>query len=156
MSQSTLIQPVLKVCSLILLVFGLLMSVPLFMANLYNTGNSAALLNALFVTVGLAAVGWLLSRSHRIDILTPRKMLLITTTSWLLISLTGALPFMLIPGLGGFTDAVFESVSGLTTTGSTVLVGLDGMAHDILLWRSMLQWVGGLGVIGMAVAILPF
>lgn len=156
MSQSTLIQPVLKVCSLILLVFGLLMSVPLLMANLYNTGNSAAFLSALCVTVGLAAAGWLLSRSHRIDILTPRQMFLITTTSWLLISLTGALPFMLIPGLCGFTDAVFESVSGLTTTGSTVLVGLDGIAHDILLWRSMLQWVGGLGVIGMAVAILPF
>jgi trk system potassium uptake protein TrkH len=88
MSQSRLIQPVLKVCSLILLVFGLLMSVPLLMASLYNTGNSAAFLNTLCATVG-----WLLSRSHRIDILTPQQMFLITTTSWLLISLTDALPF---------------------------------------------------------------
>ncbi|MBQ0759246.1 MAG: TrkH family potassium uptake protein [Zhongshania sp.] len=156
MTQFTLIKPVLKVCSLILLVFGLMMTVPLLMAIIYHTGNTAAFSNAIALTVGLAAAGWLLSRSHRINMLTPRQMFLITTTSWVLISLTGALPFLLIPGFCDITDAVFESVSGLTTTGSTVLTGLDTMAHDILVWRSMLQWVGGLGVIGMAVAILPF
>jgi trk system potassium uptake protein TrkH len=156
MTQSTLIKPVLKVCSLILLVFGLLMTVPLLMAIIYHTGNTAAFSNSIALTVGLAAGGWLLSRSHRINMLNPRQMFLITTSSWLLISLTGALPFLLIPGFSSITDAVFESVSGLTTTGSTVLTGLDTMPHDILVWRSMLQWVGGLGVIGMAVAILPF
>ena len=156
MTQSTLIKPVLKVCSLILLVFGLMMTVPLLMAIIYHTGNTAAFSNAIALTVGLAAAGWILSRSHRINMLTPRQMFLITTSSWLLISLTGALPFLLIPGFCGLTDAVFESVSGLTTTGSTVLTGLDSMPHDILVWRSILQWVGGLGVIGMAVAILPF
>jgi trk system potassium uptake protein len=156
MTQFTLIKPVLKVCSLILLVFGLMMTVPLLMAVIYHTGNTAAFSNSIALTVGLAAAGWLLSRSHRINMLTPRQMFLITTTSWVLISLTGALPFLLIPGFCGVTDAVFESVSGLTTTGSTVLTGLDTMAHDVLVWRSMLQWVGGLGVIGMAVAILPF
>ena len=156
MTQFTLIRPVLKVCSLILLVFGLMMTVPLLMAIIYHTGNTAAFSNAIALTVGLAAGGWLLSRSHRINLLTPRQMFLITTTSWVLISLTGALPFLLIPGFCDISDAVFESVSGLTTTGSTVLTGLDTMAHDILVWRSILQWVGGLGVIGMAVAILPF
>lgn len=156
MTQSTLIKPVLKVCSLILLVFGLLMTVPLLMAIIYHTGNTAAFSNSIALTVGLAAGGWLLSRSHRINMLNPRQMFLITTSSWLLISLTGALPFLLIPGFSSITDAVFESVSGLTTTGSTILTGLDTMPHDILVWRSMLQWVGGLGVIGMAVAILPF
>ena len=156
MNQATLIKPVLKVCSLILLVFGLLMAVPLLMAIIYNTGNSRAFASALALTVTLAACGWILSRSYRMNMLTPRQMFLITTSSWLMISLTGALPFLLIPGFCDFTDAVFESVSGLTTTGSTVLVGLDDMAHDILVWRSMLQWIGGLGVIGMAVAILPF
>ncbi|CAA0103746.1 Trk system potassium uptake protein TrkI [Zhongshania aliphaticivorans] len=156
MAQFTLIKPVLKVCSLVLLVFGLLMTVPLLMAVIYHTGNAAAFSSAVALTVGLAAGGWLLSRSHRINMLNPRQMFLITTSSWLLISFTGALPFLFIPEFCSVTDAVFESVSGLTTTGSTAFTGLDTMAHDILVWRSMLQWVGGLGVIGMAVAILPF
>src|SRR5690606_33131795 len=66
------------------------------------------------------------------------------------------LPFLL-SNLGiSVTDAVFESVSGVTTTGATVLSGLDDMPKDILLWRSMTQWLGGLGFIGMAVAVLPF
>ena len=87
MTQSTLIKPVLKVCSLILLVFGLMMTVPLLMAIIYHTGNTAAFSNAIALTVSLAAAGWILSRSHRINMLTPRQMFLITTSSWLLLSL---------------------------------------------------------------------
>ncbi|MEQ8194819.1 MAG: potassium transporter TrkG, partial [Rhodospirillales bacterium] len=79
-----------------------------------------------------------------------REAFLITTVSWVTISLFAALPFYLRGGMG-LTNAVFESVSGLTTTGSTVMVGLDGMPPGILLWRSLLQWIGGIGIVVMAI-----
>jgi trk system potassium uptake protein TrkH len=83
-------------------------------------------------------------------------MFLVTFANWIGVPLFATLPFLL-SNLGiSVTDAVFESVSGVTTTGATVLSGLDDMPKDILLWRSMTQWLGGLGFIGMAVAVLPF
>ncbi|WP_161866270.1 TrkH family potassium uptake protein [Pseudomonas yangonensis] len=86
--------------------------------------------------------------------LRPRDMYLLTTGSWTLVCAFAALPLMLIAHIS-YTDAMFETMSGITTTGSTVLTGLDSMSPGILIWRSMLQWLGGIGFIGMAVAILP-
>lgn len=84
-----------------------------------------------------------------------RDMFLLTSLTWLIVSLFAAMPFTLYHGIG-YTDAFFETMSGITTTGSTVLSGLDTMDHSILIWRSLLQWLGGIGFIVMAVAILPF
>lgn len=81
---------------------------------------------------------------------------MITGGTWLLIPFFAGLPIKLSMPEISLTDALFETVSGLTTTGSTVLVGLDAMPKDILLWRSLLQWLGGIGIICMAVAVLPF
>jgi trk system potassium uptake protein TrkH len=81
-------------------------------------------------------------------------MFLITSLVWTVASAFAALPFVFINHIS-FTDAYFETMSGLTTTGSTVLSGLDDMALSILLWRSILQWLGGVGFIVMAVAVLP-
>ncbi|PTS83602.1 potassium transporter TrkH [Pseudomonas sp. HMWF032] len=86
--------------------------------------------------------------------LRPRDMYLLTVSSWILVGLFAALPFMFSQHLG-LTDAVFESISGITATGATVLVGLDSMSPGILIWRSLLHWLGGIGFIAMAVAILP-
>jgi trk system potassium uptake protein len=85
----------------------------------------------------------------------PKQTFLLTSMTWLSAATVSAVPLMLI-GHISFTDAFFEAMSGITTTGSTVLTGLDDMPRSILLWRSMLQWFGGLGFILMAVAILPF
>ncbi len=81
-------------------------------------------------------------------------MFLITSLVWTIASVFAALPFVFINHIS-FTDAYFETMSGITTTGSTVLSGLDSMAPSILLWRSTLQWLGGIGFIVMAVAVLP-
>ena len=86
--------------------------------------------------------------------LRPRDMYLLTTGSWTVVCCFAALPMMLIAHIS-YTDAIFETMSGITTTGSTVLTGLDDMSPGILIWRSMLHWLGGIGFIGMAVAILP-
>jgi trk system potassium uptake protein TrkH len=86
--------------------------------------------------------------------LRPRDMYLLTTSSWLVVGLFAALPLVLIRNLS-YTDAFFESMSGITTTGATVLSDLDASSPGLLLWRSLLQWLGGIGFIAMAVAILP-
>lgn len=155
MSTHSLSMPVAKVSSLILAVFGLFMCIPLAIAEMYQSGNAPSFAIGVLITEALAVLAALASFRHPISVLTPRQMFLITSSAWLLISLTGAIPLFLIAHIST-TDAIFESVSGLTTTGSTVFTGLDNMPHDLLIWRSMLQWIGGLGVIGMAVAILPF
>lgn len=85
-----------------------------------------------------------------------RQAFVLTTLSWISLSAIGALP-LVFSDLGlSYTDAFFEAISGLTTTGSTVLVGLDHMPPGILLWRAMLQWLGGVGIIVMAIAMLPY
>ncbi|KXU39476.1 potassium transporter TrkH [Ventosimonas gracilis] len=88
--------------------------------------------------------------------LRPRDLYFLTVSSWLCVGLFAALPFCFADALElDFTDAFFESMSGITTTGATVLSNLDSVSPGILLWRSLLHWLGGIGFIGMAVAILP-
>src|SRR5690606_26108570 len=86
--------------------------------------------------------------------LRPRDMYMLTTVSWLTVGVFGALPMFLIQHIS-YTDAFFEAMSGITTTGATVLSGLDSASPGLLMWRSMLQWLGGIGFIAMAVATLP-
>jgi len=86
---------------------------------------------------------------------TLRQMVLLTSMSWLVISIFAALPFMFSDLDVSFTDAFFESMSGVTTTGSTILTSLDTAPPGILLWRALLQWLGGIGIIVMAIVILP-
>lgn len=82
-----------------------------------------------------------------------RQAFLVTSLGWVVVAVLGAIPFS---GLGmSPTDALFESMSGITTTGSTVLVGLDSLPPGILLWRALLQWIGGIGIIAVAILILP-
>ena len=85
-----------------------------------------------------------------------RDAALLTSVSWFVVPAFAALPLMGHPIGLSFVDAYFEMVSGFTTTGSTVMVGLDAMPASILLWRSTVQWLGGLGIIGLAMIILPF
>ena len=86
--------------------------------------------------------------------LRPRDMYLLATASWVVVCTFAALPMVFISHIS-YTDAFFETMSGITTTGSTVLSGLDSASPGLLIWRSMLHWLGGIGFIGMAVAILP-
>lgn len=105
------------------------------------------------VTLGTGLLLVLLPRPANAN-LRPRDMYFLTTMSWLIVCCFAALPMVLIQEIS-YTDAFFETMSGITTTGSTVLTGLDTASPGLLIWRSLLHWLGGIGFIGMAVAILP-
>ena len=105
----------------------------------------------LFVGIGL----FLANRTARASVLSLRQAFLLTTLTWLVLAAFASLPFMLSQLQLNFTDAFFETVSGITTTGSTIIADLDAASPGLLLWRALLQWMGGIGIIAMAVAILP-
>lgn len=104
-----------------------------------------------------AFIGGLMMVANRDDTenLTLRQAFLLTTLTWVIVSAFAALPLYLSNLDIDYTDAYFEAVSGLTTTGSTVLTGLDKLDPDLLLWRALLQWAGGVGIIVTAIAVLP-
>ena len=98
----------------------------------------------------------LVSRDAWSERVSLKEGFLLTVASWVTISLFATIPYLFLESGMGFADAWFEAVSGLTTTGSTVLSGLDGMPPGILLWRSLTQWIGGVGIVVMALIMLPF
>ncbi len=150
-----LFQPILYVCGILALIMATLMLIPAGYALVYDDPELQPFLlsAALSTLIGLALIQTCRSSSFS---LLSRQLYLLTSFSWLLLSLAGAFPFMLCHHPMSLSDALFESVSGITTTGSTVMTGLQSTPGSILLWRSLLQWIGGVGVIGMAVSILPF
>lgn len=150
-----LFRPVLYVCGILACVMAGLLLVPaIFSWFIGDNEHQAFFLAAACVAISgilLLTPGYTAPFS-----LNARQLYMLTSLSWLLLSFYSALPLTLVDHPLSFTDAVFEAVSGITTTGSTVLSHLNTLPPSILLWRSMLQWIGGFGVIGMAVSILPF
>ncbi|CAM3512208.1 TrkH family potassium uptake protein [Parendozoicomonas haliclonae] len=148
------IKPVLYVVGLFLMLLGVVMVIPGTYDLIAEEGGGAGFFQAAIVTF---VCGGVCSMSTRFTLfrLDPRQIFLLTTICWMAVSAFGALPFMFVEDMS-FTDSFFETMSGITTTGSTVIAGLDQVDRGILLWRSLLQWLGGIGFIVMAVAILPF
>lgn len=106
------------------------------------------------ITVACGLVLFILTRQEQ-QPLRPKEMFLTTTLVWLFFAFFSALPFYFSTYQVSFTDSFFESMSGLTTTGATIFTGLDTMNHGLLLWRSMTQWMGGIGIIVVAITVLP-
>ena len=147
------LRPILFVIGLVLSKLALFMYVPTIVAFVTGTGGFLDFAQAVIITHIVAFICLTFGRTSDFR-LNVRDMFLITSLVWTIASAFAALPFVFINHIS-FTDAYFETMSGLTTTGSTVLSGLDDMALSILLWRSILQWLGGVGFIVMAVAVLP-
>ncbi|MEQ8857738.1 MAG: TrkH family potassium uptake protein [Pseudomonadales bacterium] len=145
--------PILFVVSVTMLAMGDLMLIPALVGAFSRFEDSQPFLDAAAVVLVPALVVFAVARRPNVQVV-PRQAFFITTLVWTIAGLAGALPLGLHEHLR-ITDAFFESMSGITTTGSTVLVGLDNLSPAILLWRSMLQWIGGLGFMLMAIAILP-
>lgn len=144
-----------RILGVLLIFFSATMLIPVGIGLLYRDGGMEAFGGSFLIAFATGVALWFPVRRVSRDIKI-RDGFLIVSLFWTVLGLFGALPLLLAarPALG-FTDAAFESVSGLTTTGATVIVGLDTLPHAILFWREWLHWIGGMGIIVLAVAILP-
>ena len=144
-----------RVLGVLLTLFSLTLLVPIAISLWFDDHNYMTFLLAFAITFAAGIGLWLPARTSKADLRT-RDGFLITALFWSVLSTFGALPLILSDGLSlSFTDAMFEAVSGLTTTGATVISGLDQLPPSILYYRHQLQWFGGIGIIVIAVAILP-
>jgi trk system potassium uptake protein len=142
------------VLGLMLTVFGVTYILPVLTALITGDGEALHFATSAIISCGVGLTIAALTRGHARE-LKARDGFLLVTLGWLVMSTSAAIPLMLaIPGLS-FTDAFFETTSGLTTTGSTVLTQLENLPPSINLWRHTLHWFGGIGIIVLAVAILP-
>ncbi len=148
------IRPVLYVIGLFLMALSVLMLLPAFYDAMTDAGGSQSFLLSALITFLCALPLYWFCRKADFQ-LKSRQIFLLTNLSWLAVSSFAALPLFFLLDIS-YTDAFFETMSGITTTGSTILSGLDQMNTGALLWRSLLQWLGGIGFIVLAVAILPF
>jgi trk system potassium uptake protein TrkH len=147
--------PVQRVLGLLLTIFSLSMLPPILFSLYYRDGTALVFVQAFLVVAAVGLALWYPVRNSKRD-LRLRDGFLIVALFWVVLGLFGSAPFLLAHTENiGFTDAVFESVSGLTTTGATILTGLDSLPKGILYYRQQLQWFGGLGIIVLAVAVLP-
>lgn len=146
---------IFKVIGLLLMIFSLSLVPPILIAAIYQDGGLTAFATVMGGVLMLGLLMWLPVRHYRRE-LKVRDGFLVVVLFWTVLGFAGALPFYIEKEVPlSLTDAIFESFSGLTTTGATVLTGLDTMPHAILWYRQQLQWMGGMGIIVLAVAVLP-
>jgi trk system potassium uptake protein TrkH len=144
-----------RILGILLMLFSTTLLAPLTMALLADDHTAVGFMFAFGITLFSGLFMWFPVRKVRHE-LRIRDGFLITSLFWTVLGIFGALPFALTETLHLTpTEAIFESISGLTTTGATVIVGLDNLPQSILIYRQMLQWLGGIGIIVVAVAILP-
>lgn len=146
----------LRIQGILLLTEGLFMMTVLPVTYLHHGINVYSMPFSAMIT---AMTGFILvfsTRKWKGQRLHPREGVITISLSWVMLSVFGGLPFLLSKSVPSFTDAFFEALSGFTTTGATILTRVESVPKDILLWRSMTQWLGGLAVIVFAVALLPF
>lgn len=151
-----LLGPTLFILGAILNILAMFMLVPLLFSVMDESNNQMAFFVSASITSVLGILALLIGKRSNFEYMQPRQVFLITACSWTTIGLLSGLPFWLMDHPFNLADAVFEGVSGITSTGASVFSGLDYLPRDILLWRSILNWIGGVGIIGMAIAVLPF
>ena len=135
------------------IILGVFMLIPVIIQLLYNELDSG-FISASIITVVFGILFFLSNLDHDKNIDLPQAFIL-TALSWLSVAIFGSLPFIFSELNLKFTDAFFESMSGITTTGSTIITDLDNAPKGILLWRAILQWLGGIGIILMAITLMP-
>jgi trk system potassium uptake protein len=138
---------------ILLVVLGAFMLAPYVMQLVYKE-NSHSFVSSSFVTIFIGIL-FILANLEKEFKLNLRQTFLFSTLAWLTVAIFGSLPFLLSPKEFTFSEAFFESMSGITTTGATIISNLDNSPKSILLWRAIMQWLGGIGIIVMAITILP-
>ena len=146
--------PVANVLGRLLSIFSLAYLMPIAAAIFYEDGTTAEFVAAMIISLGGGLMLYGVTRSHYRE-LKPRDGFLLVSTVWALMAAIATIPLLLVYDTMSFTDAFFETMSGLTTTGSTIMTDLDHAPPAINIWRHELNWLGGMGIIVLAVAVLP-
>ncbi len=145
---------VFRASGLMLVVFSSAYLMPLVTSLIYRDGTLGKFALAMGITFGVGCLMWLVTRNYKSE-LSVRHGYLLVVTMWTAMPAFATFPLLLVIKGLSFTGAYFETMSGLTTTGATVLTGLDGLPPSVNIWRHELSWLGGMGIIVLAVAILP-
>ena len=148
------VMPIVHVLSKLGLLFSLLLAVPTLMSYFYHDSAFLVFAYTALTVLLVSCVTWVLTLRFNRE-LRPRDGFTLVLMLWLAFAIVAAMPIYFYMPSMSFTDAFFEAMSGLTTTGATVISGLDTLAPSVNFWRHMLNWLGGMGIIVLAVAILP-
>ena len=148
------IKLIFRVLGFLSLVVGIAMLLALVVSLIYGEHDTKAFLFSSGVAAATGGVILLLTKNASRDI-GKREGFIIVSLSWIIFSFFGSLPYTLSGSIPNFTDAFFETISGFTTTGSSILSDIEALPHGILFWRSLTQWLGGMGIIVLSLAILP-
>jgi len=147
---------VLHVLSVIMLIISLFILLSTIVSLLYGEIESVfAFLKTIAIVVPFSGFIYFLTNSGKNHVLGTREGFLLVSTSWIASSLFGALPFVFSGAIPSFTNAFFETMSGFTTTGASILTDIEGLSHGMLFWRSLTHWLGGMGIVVLTVALLP-
>ena len=139
----------------LLLVFnGAFMFIAALIGAIYKDGVSAQIAIAGCITIGFGGLAMLFTRDHKKEI-NKREGYIVVAFGWIVMSLSGTLPYVISGSIPSFTNAFFETISGYTTTGASILNDIEILPKGILFWRSLTHWLGGMGIIVLAIAILP-
>ena len=148
-------QPVLMISGYFISVLGLAMLFPAAL-DIYDTHSSwSPFLSSAMISLFLG-MSMFLANKTRIDKVSLQQGYLLTVVSWFSVTLIAAIPFMMYGTVDNWADAIFEASSGISTTGATIITNLDESPRAILLWRSILNGLGGIGIVIFAIAMLPF
>ncbi len=148
------IRIILQLLGILLVIEGFFMWLSIPVSLIYEEGQVLDFFISGMITVLSGGLAWALNRDAEKTI-TKRDGYIVVTLGWLLFSAFGSLPFVFTSSLPSYTDAFFETISGFTTTGASVLNDIESMSHGILFWRSLTQWLGGMGIIVLSIAVLP-
>jgi len=147
---------VLSMVGILVVFLGLAMIFPLLCGLYYGDSSVQPILISMALSVIAGGILYLSLKKENSSHISHREGMAIVTIAWMSVGLFGALPFYLGEVFPSFTDALFESISGFTTTGASVLTDIESVPKGFLFWRSFIQWLGGMGIIVLSVAILPF
>ncbi|MEJ1224059.1 TrkH family potassium uptake protein [Sediminicola sp. 1XM1-17] len=145
---------IVHLMGLLLLCNGFFMLIAAFVSGIYEDGVTLDITLAAIVTMLLGVVSMFYTRSHKKEV-KRKEGYIIVTFGWLVMSASGMLPYLFSGAIPGVTNAFFETMSGYTTTGASILDDIEVMPEGILIWRSLTHWIGGMGIIVLAIAILP-
>ena len=147
-------RPVFYIIGILLCIESMTMLIPMTIDLIYQNSDWQIFMLSSILTFFIGLVLYFSFRGQKNKI-SLRQAFILTVLSWTIIALFSSLPFIFSSSNLDFTNAFFESISGITTTGATVIINLDNLPEGILIWRSFLQWFGGIGIIVLALAILP-